>query len=345
MTRTNDPTSRPRWGLIVAAICLVACTAHAAPLKVCATLPDLGSLVREVGGGEVTLTVFAKGTEDPHFVEALPSFVKALSEADVLVVMGFDFEVGMMPVLLKGARNPTVSPGGRGYVDASTVITPIEVPSAPVDRSMGDVHAYGNPHYLTDPLNGLRVARLLRDRLVGLRPEQRTLFEGRYADFRTRLAKAMIGEALAEKYDFEKVATLMEYGRFDAFLDEQGDRKLLGGWLGRMSGHQHAKVVDDHNIWAYFARRFGIDVIGHMEPRPGIPPTTRHLGELVERMRADHVRVILAAAYYDPRHAQFLAAQTGAKVVPLANQVGARPNASDYLAMVDYNVRSLDAAL
>jgi ABC-type Zn uptake system ZnuABC Zn-binding protein ZnuA len=112
-----------------------------------------------------------------------------------------------------------------------------------------------------------------------------------------------------------------------------------------MRDHQHAKAVDDHNVWAYFARRFGLDVIGHMEPRPGIPPTTRHLAELVERMRAEHVRVILASAYYDPRHAQFLAAETGAKVLPLANQVGARAQADDYLSMIDYNVRSLDAAL
>jgi ABC-type Zn uptake system ZnuABC Zn-binding protein ZnuA len=332
-------------GIAVAAACLVASAVHAAPLKVCATVPDLGSLVREVGGPEVKLTVFAKGTEDPHFVETLPSFVKALSEADLLVVMGLDFEVGMMPVLLPGARNPNVAPGGRGYVDASTAITPVEVPATPVDRSMGDVHSFGNPHYLTDPLNGLRVARLLRDRLAALRPEDKAGFETRYADFRTRLGKDLVGEALVAKYDFEKLATLVEYGRLDAFLAEQGDRELLAGWLGRMRDHRHVKVVDDHNIWPYFAHRFGLDVVGHMEPRPGIPPTTRHLGELVQRMRAEQVRVILAAAYYDPRHAQFLAGETGAKVVPLANQVGARPNANDYLGMIDYNVRSLDAAL
>lgn len=341
MTHSSPVTS---WRRALAAVCfLFTATAHAAPLKVCATLPDLGSLVREVGGPDVALTVFAKGTEDPHFVETLPSFVKALSEADLLVVMGLDFEIGMMPVLVQGARNPTASPGGRGYVDASTVIQPLEVPSAPVDRSMGDVHPYGNPHYLTDPLNGLRVARLLRDRFAAVRPEDRSFFEGRYADFRSRLAKAMVGDALAAKYDFEKLATLIEYGRLDAFLDQQGDGDRLAGWLARMQAHPHAKVVDDHNIWTYFARRFSLDVVGHMEPRPGIPPTTRHLGELVERMRAEHVRVILAAAYYDPRHAQFLAAETGAKVVPLANQVGSRPGADDYLSMIDYNVRTLDA--
>ena len=314
-------------------------------IQACATLPDLGSLVREVGGDRVSVTVFAKGTEDPHFVEAKPSFIKALSQCDLYIQAGMDSEIGWAPVLLRNARNGAVLPGGRGFLDASTVIAPLEVPTGPVDRSMGDVHPLGNPHYLLDALNGLRVARLIRDKLIELRPNHKTYFDERYAAFSKRLGAALVGEKLAKKYDVEKLALLFERGRLGTFLKQQGDEALLGGWLGLMLPHHGVKSVDDHNIWPYFTRRFGIQLIGHMEPKPGIPPTTGHLRALVERMRAEGVRLVLAAAYYDPRHARFISENTGARVVNLANQVGAREGTDDYLGMIDYNVRQLLGAL
>jgi zinc/manganese transport system substrate-binding protein/zinc transport system substrate-binding protein len=209
---------------------------------------------------------------------------------------------------------------------------------------MGDVHPFGNPHYLTDPLNGLKVAALVRDRLATLRPEKRADFAARYDAFRRQLGARLVGEQLAAKYDFEKLATLYEYGKLDDFLRAQGDAALLGGWLGEMRPLRSVKAVDDHPTWSYFARRFGIDIVGHLEPKPGIPPTTRHLADLIALMRTEHVRLILASAYYDPRHAGFVAVQTGARIVPAANLVGARPGTEEYLAMVDYNVRQVVTA-
>jgi ABC-type Zn uptake system ZnuABC Zn-binding protein ZnuA len=328
--------------LLAAALLLRGTAAHAEPLRVCATLPDLASLVRTVGGDEVTLTVFSKGTEDPHFVEAKPSYVKALSEADLLVVNGLDLEVGYLSVLLQNARNARVLPGGPGYLDASEPVAPLEVPSGTVDRSMGDVHPLGNPHYWLDPLDGLRVARLVRDRLAELRPERRDAFAARAAA-EARLGTALVGDALARKYALEKLLALADLGRLDAFLAEQGD--TLGGWLGLLRSYRGAPVVDDHGLWPYFAHRFGLEVAGHMEPKPGIPPTTRHLGEVIDLMRSRKVRVVLASAYYDPRHADFVAAHTGARVVRMANLVGAREGTDDYLAMLDYDVRQLAATL
>ncbi len=329
------------------AVCalLGALPATAAPLRVAATTSDLASLVAIVGGDEVEVTTFAKGTEDPHFVEAKPSFVKALSQADLLVVTGLDLEVGYLPPLLENARNPAVLLGGRGYLDASRAITPLEVPVGVVDRSMGDIHAYGNPHYLADPLNGLAVARLLERKLAELRPAAREGFAQRLEAFRRELGRRLVGATLAEKYDAEKLATLYELGALDEFLATQGERTALGGWLGRLRPFRGTAFVDDHQLWPYFARRFALEPVAHMEPRPGIPPTTRHLAEVVALMRARDVRLILASAYYDPRHARFLAEQTGARVAVLAHQVGARPGVDDYLGMIDYNVEAIVTAL
>ena len=315
------------------------------PLQVCATVPELGSLVREVGGDQVAVTVFAKGTEDSHFVEAKPSFIKTLSQCNLYVQMGMELEMGWAPVLLQNARNGRVLPGTRGYLDASNAITPLDVPTGPVDRSMGDVHPAGNPHYLLDPVNGLKVARLIREKLIELRPERRPSFEQRYEAFRQRLGVALVGETLAQKYDPEKLAILYEAGKLADFLKAQGDAGQLSGWLGLLRPYYGAKVVADHNLWPYFARRFGLSVVEFLEPKPGLPPTTKHLNEVIELMRAQRIRLALANPYFDPRAAQVVAQQTGARIVKMAHQVGARPGTDDYLQMVDYNVRQLAAAL
>jgi ABC-type Zn uptake system ZnuABC Zn-binding protein ZnuA len=320
-------------------------TAPAPPLQVCATIPDLGSLAEAVGGDAVTVHVFAKGTEDAHFVEARPSFVKLLSDADVYIQSGLDLEIGYAPLLLQQARNAKLAPDQPGFIDAAQAIPPLDVPTGTVDRSMGDVHAAGNPHYLLDPLNGVRVARLIADRLGTLRPERRAYFEERFTRFNTRVAAALVGEPLAKKYDVAKLGLLAEHGRLIGFLQEQGDAALLGGWLAALQPYQGTKAVDDHNMWPYFARRFGLVIVGHMEPKPGIPPTTSHLAELVARMKADGVRLIISAPYYDERHARFVAAATGATVATLAHMVGSRPGTDDYVAMFDYNVRELVRAL
>jgi ABC-type Zn uptake system ZnuABC Zn-binding protein ZnuA len=315
------------------------------PLQIAVTVPELGSLVREIGGDQVAVTVFAKGTEDAHFVEAKPSFIKTLSEADLFVEVGMELELGWAPLLQQNSRNAKVLPGGRGFLDTSMVVTPLEVPSGPVDRSMGDVHPAGNPHYLLDPINGLRVARLIRDKLIELRPERREYFDGRYADFRQRLGAALVGDALAKRYNVEKLALLYEAGKLSDFLKSQGEESLLSGWFALLMPYRGAKVAADHNLWPYFARRFGLSVVAFLEPKPGLPPTTKHLNEVIELMRTQRIPVVMANPYFDPRGAQLVAQQTGARIVKMAHQVGARQGTDDYLQMVDYNVRQLAAAL
>lgn len=325
-------------------LALCAHPAAAEPLRVFTTVTDLASLAKEVGGEEVDVASMARGREDAHFLEARPSFIKELSRTDLFVQVGMEMEVGYVPLLLQNARNRRVLPGNPGFLDASSAITPLDVPEGTVDRSMGDVHPYGNPHYLLDPVNGLEVARRIADRLAQLRPEKKPYFDRRSADFRRRVGVALAGAELAGKYEVEKLAQLFEQGKLAEFLQQQGDAGKLGGWLAAMTPVHGTKVVDDHPIWTYFARRFGLRVVGHLEPRPGIPPTTSHLREIVERMKRDDVRLVLASAYYDPRHAAFVSEATGARVASLAHQVGARPGTDDYIAMIDYNVREVTRA-
>jgi ABC-type Zn uptake system ZnuABC Zn-binding protein ZnuA len=317
----------------------------AAPLRVVATTPDLASLARAVAGEHVTLTVLTKGPEDPHFAEAKPSFIKALSEADAYLQNGLELESGYAPALLQNARNARVLPGGSGYIDASVAITPLEMPATAVDRSMGDVHALGNPHYLLDPVRALQVTALLEERFARIRPALEGVLRERHAAFRERIHKALVGEVLATKYDAGKLAQLFELGKLDAFLREQGDAGDLGGWLGLIGAYRATRVVDDHRIWPYFARRFGLEIFADLEPLPGVPPTTRHLAEIVRRMRANEVGIIVAAPYYDLRHARFIAEATGATIVQLAHQTGSREGTDDYVDMIDYNVRQLAQAL
>ena len=332
------------WGLCIFLVLIVA-PATAQTLQVCVTVPELSSLAKEIGGDHVQLSTFAKATEDPHFVEAKPSFIKTLSTCDLYVQIGLELEAGWAPVLLQNARNAKILSGASGYVDASSVVTPLEVPTTPVDRSMGDVHPLGNPHFLADPLNGLKVAALLRDKFSELQPENTQYFASRYTNFRQRMGTALVGEPLSKKYESEKLALLFEHGKLNDFLQSQGDGELLGGWLALLSRSFGTKVVADHNMWPYFARRFGLTVIGFLEPKPGVPPSTAHLNTLVQMMKANGVKAVLAAAYYDPRYASFIAENTGAKIATMANQAGAWPGTEEYLNMVDYNVRQIAAAL
>jgi ABC-type Zn uptake system ZnuABC Zn-binding protein ZnuA len=327
--------------LVVSFALAAAVGARAEPLRVVATVPDLGSLVEAVGGEDVAVTVLVKGPQDPHFLEPRPSFVRALHEADAFVVVGMELEIGWVPPLLKTARNPAILPGGRGHVDASGAIVPLEVPQGAVSRAMGDVHPYGNPHYLTDPVNGLRVAALLRDRLSELRPEAAPAFAERYRRFAGELAARLVGADAARGRDGEELVRAVEDGRVAALLGEAP----AAGWLGALRAAQGRPALEDHKLWEYFARRFGLELVGTLEPKPGIAPTTSHLEEVVRGMQQGGVGLILTSPYFDPRHARWVAERTGARVVELAHQAGAREGTPDYVATVDHNVRALAAAL
>lgn len=281
----------------------------AAALKVVATTEDLAALTREVGGDKVSVEAMARGYQDPHFVEPKPSFIIKLHGADLLVAVGRELEIGWLPPLVQQSRNAKIQPGGRGYLDASQTVRILEIPTGQITRAMGDVHPQGNPHYWLDPGNGRRIARALQAKLTELAPADGAYFAQRFADFDRRLAA--------------------------------GEQR----WDAAMARHKGTKIVTYHRSWPNFAERFGLDVIGYVEPKPGIPPSPAHLLDLVQEMRRQQVKVIVVEPYFDLKTPNSVAQQTGARVLVLAPSVGGVKEASGYIEVFDYNVNLLVSAL
>jgi ABC-type Zn uptake system ZnuABC Zn-binding protein ZnuA len=279
------------------------------PVAVITTTEDLASIAREIGGDRIQVEALAKGYQDPHFVEAKPSFILRLQRAQLLVLVGRDLEIGWLPPLLTQSRNARIQPGAVGYLDASLTARILEIPTGQITRAMGDVHPLGNPHYWLDPQNGLRIARALADRLSVIRPADREYFERRLTSFCERLGEA-----------------------------EQR-------WLAAMAPHRGLKVVSYHRSFSNFAERFGLDVIGYVEPRPGIPPSPRHTASLIDEMKRQGVTVVLVEPYFDLKTPAAIAGQAGAALVVMPPSVGGVPQISNYFTLFDYNVNLVVAAV
>jgi len=283
--------------------------AAAAGLKVVTTTEDLASLAREVGGDRITVTALAKGYQDPHFVDPKPSFILEVNRADLLIVVGRELEIGWLPSLITSARNAKVQPGGNGYLDASLTVKILELPSGQITRAMGDVHPQGNPHYWLDPGNGRRMALAIKEKLSQLDPADKATFETRYADFDKRLA-------VAEKK-----------------------------WDAAMAPYKGTKIVTYHRSWPNFMDRFGLDVMGYVEPKPGIPPSPSHTIELIGEMKAQGVKLIVVEPYFDLKTPQSITNQVGGKVLVLAPSVGGQKEAGDYIQLFEYNVNLIVSSL
>jgi zinc/manganese transport system substrate-binding protein len=304
------PSNRTRALVALLMVSLFALRAGAqGNVSVVTTTEDLASLTREIGGDAVTVEAIARGYQDPHFVEPKPSYILKLLKADLLIVVGRDLEAAWLPPLVQQSRNARIQPGAPGYVDASLTATVLDMPTGPVTRALGDVHALGNPHYWLDPGNGRRIAREIARRLTAHRPARAAYFEQRYADFDRRLAEA--------------------------------ERR----WDAMMAPYRGVRVVTYHRSWSNFAERFGLDVIGYVEPRPGIPPSPGHTRDLVREMLRLGVRLILVEPYFDLRTPNAIARDAGARVVQLSPSVGGATGADDYIPLFDHDVRLLVDAI
>ncbi len=293
--------------LILSVICASAVVAQA-KLNVVATLPDFGSIAREIGGDKVDVTVMAKPTEDPHFVDARPSFVVQLRTADVLIDGGAELELGWLPPLLQNARNPKIEVGKPGRVQASQGIRLMNVPTN-VTRAAGDVHALGNPHFMVDPIIAKTVAQHIAQ------------------------SYSAIDAANAASYD-------ANYKKFEATINAK-----LQEWGAALLPFKGQNVVAYHDSWPYFAHRFGVNIDIFLEPKPGIPPSPSHLVEVIAQMKAKNVKAIIVEPYHDRKIAEKAASATGAKVVDFSQFPGGIPETESYVKLIDKLVASLAAAL
>ena len=284
---------------------LVALPAQARKINVITATTDMAALTQEVGGDKVDVESIAKGYQDPHYVEAKPSFLLKLRHADLLVVVGLDLEIGWLPPLITQSGNPKIQPAAAGYLDASQFSEIVEKPTGLISRAQGDVHPLGNPHYWLDPDNGRRIAKGIADKLSEMQPSEAAYFQQRYADFNQRLTAA--------------------------------EKK----WDDEMKPHRGSKVVSYHKSWPNFAKHFGLDVVGYIEPRPGIPPTPGHTLELIQLMKRENVKTIMVEPYFDLKTPNSIAAATGGQVLVMLPSVGGQKEVTDYFKLFDYDLSLL----
>jgi zinc/manganese transport system substrate-binding protein len=296
--------------VVMAASCL-ATAAHAqGTLRVVTSTEDLASITREVGGDHVDVTALARGYQDPHFVDPKPSFILAVNRANLYIAVGRDLELGWLPPLITSSRNAKVQPGASGYLDVSRNVRILEIPTGQITRAMGDVHPLGNPHYWLDPGNGRLIAAAVRDKLTELSPADAGSFAQRYDDFDRRLSAA-----------------------------EQR-------WDSVMAPYEGTELVTYHRSWPNFMARFGLEVVGYVEPKPGIPPSPRHTLQLIEEMKRDGVALIVVEPYFNLKTPEAIVNQvTGGRVLVLAPSVGGVKEVTDYIELFDYNVDLLAGAL
>jgi zinc/manganese transport system substrate-binding protein len=296
--------------LVLVATALIALTTTGeAKLNVVATTPDLGAIAKEIGGDKINLTTMARPTEDPHFVDAKPSFIVRLNRADVLIHGGADLEVGWLPKLVEQARNAKIVGAAKGEVRCCEGVQMREVPEQ-LDRSAGDIHAAGNPHFLVDPENAKIVAHHIADAFAAL-----------------DTANAAAYQANAKKF----------HDAIDAKLAE---------WQAKLAPFKGQHVVAYHNSWLYFAERFGFKIEIFLEPKPGIPPSPAHLASVMAKMKEVNARVVIVDPYLNRKTAETVARDTGAQVVAVTQfPGGVKGTEGGYIALMDYLVNSLAAAM
>jgi len=269
-------------------------------INVLTTTEDLKSITEAIGGDKVRVDSLARGLQDPHFVDAKPSFMMKAKNADLFIRIGLELEIGYEDLIIDGSRNQKIRIGNPGHLDASEGVYLLEVPTTTkVDRSMGDVHPMGNPHYWLDPENVKIVARNITNRLSELSPEDTGYFQENLKTF-----------------------------------DKKMDEKMIE-WNKKMAPFKGEKIAIYHRSWPYFVDRFGLAIACELEPKPGIPPSPGHLKETIDIMKRDNIKIILMEVFYDEKPAQFVANQTGAKVVVVPNSVGGTKEAKDYFSLID----------
>jgi ABC-type Zn uptake system ZnuABC Zn-binding protein ZnuA len=316
--------------------------ASEATVKVVTTQETYAAIARELGGERIEAESIIPGAADAHFVKPKPSYAMMLRDADLFVSTGLDLEL-WAPVLVNKAGNRQIVDGAEGYVSASHDMQLLEIPAS-MDRSAGDVHIYGNPHVTTSPLNMTIVARNITTGLCKVDPEGCDAYQLNLEDFTSRLARKLYGDRLLEVLGSDLLDPLARNGRLVPFLEERGMLGELGGWLGEALPLRGQKLICYHKNWIYFTTLFGLSVVDYVEPKPGIPPTARHVAGLVQRIEDENIRVLLTANYFERRKPELIAERTGIIPVVVPMYVQGEPGIDTYFDLVDLWVSRLGAA-
>ena len=318
----------------------------AAQVKVVTSLTTYGSIAREIVGDRGTVASIAQGDEDPHFVQPKPSFVALLRDADLFVTTGLDLEL-WVPTLLDRAGNRKIMEGGPGYVAAYTGIALLEVPVS-LSRAGGDIHAEGNPHIHTDPVNGIIIGRNILAGLLKVDAANAEYYRARELDFEKRVLEATIGKELVGVLTPATAFNLLKTGQFDGFVSKtmlhgKPLSDQLGGWLRQGAGFRGKEMACYHKEWAYFSVRFQVTCIAYVEAKPGIPPTPGHVEEVIALMKDRQIPVIFASNYFPKSQVDQVAAKTGATAVVVPENTFGAPGVTTYFDLVNTWVTGLAA--
>lgn len=323
-----------------ASLSLAASHANAASVNVVTVLTEHAWLAREIGGPRVKVKSFLTGKEDPHHVSARPSLILLASHADLFVSPGMQLDVGYTPLILRNSRNAKIQIGAKGYVDASQYVTKLQVLSN-ISRAMGDVHAQGNPHYHLDPIATLDAGRAILEGLKRVDPIARKLYSKRFQALRKEMLERLVGKILVRAAGVPRLEGLLRNYALLPFLRKTKIRgrpliRYLGGWMKQMLPLRGQKLISYHRQWIYFLRRFGLQSIGQIEPKPGIPPSAKHLNSLLKLCRSQKPRWIIAASFFAAGSARYLAkrAKTSLLIVPF--HVGGTANTRTYPALIQH---------
>jgi ABC-type Zn uptake system ZnuABC Zn-binding protein ZnuA len=339
----------PRSFLALAATLAAAWPAGlpAQQLRIVTSLTTYAAIAREVAGDRAEVTSIARGDENPHFVQPRPSYVLDLKRADLFVTTGLDLEL-WVPTLLDKAGNARIREGSPGYVTAYQGVDLLDVPAS-VSRSAGDIHIFGNPHLWTDPVNGILIAENILAALKRVDPPGATEYDRRFADFKTRVLQAYVGDQLVTLLGVDAVYDLARQGRLWEFITSQryeGQplRERLGGWLAQGEAFRGQQMVCYHKEWDYFSRAFGVPCVDYIEPKPGIPPTPKHVSAIVSLMRDRRIHVLFSTNYYDFSQVRSIAARTNAVPVTVPSNTEGAEDTATYTDLISLWVTRLAAA-
>lgn len=267
-------------------------------IEIITTTPDLKSITDSIGGDKVEVLSLTTGTQNPHFIDPKPSYMLKARKAELFIRNGLELEVTWESSIIEGSRNPKIKVGTPGHLDASKGVQPLEIPQM-VDRSMGDIHAFGNPHYMLDPINAKIVAGNIAEKLSALSPTQAEYFQENLSEFNKKI-----------------------------------DQKM-SEWQGKLAPYRGEKIITYHKTWSYFASRFGLEIVSQLEVKPGIPPSASHLEEVINLIKSNKVKIILQENIYNDDAARFVAERTSAKVIKAPISVGGTKDTGDYFALMD----------